>query len=190
MSKPIQAIATLLIANRGEIARRIIRSAHDMGIRCVAVYVDVDAAAPFVQDADEAVRLDASYLDAAAILSAAKATGADAIHPGYGFLSENADFAGQVVRAGLAWVELSTGQFDIVDVRWDERFGGRVDLSFVPQLGWIVHQFSLRWPIVSHRQVQTRTSTDKTVLRRYWLVTRVREWEGRLLGIGLADAGR
>jgi propionyl-CoA carboxylase alpha chain len=95
---------TLLVANRGEIARRIIRSAHAMGIRCVAVYVDSDADAPFVRDADEAVRLETSYLDAAAILEAARATGAAAVHPGYGFLSENAAFAAQVGDAGLVWV--------------------------------------------------------------------------------------
>jgi len=95
---------TLLIANRGEIARRIIRSAHDMGIGCVAVYVDADAQAPFVREADEAVHLTEGYLDGAAILEAAKATGAGAIHPGYGFLSENAAFCQQVMAAGLAWV--------------------------------------------------------------------------------------
>ncbi len=95
---------TLLVANRGEIARRVIRSAHDMGIRCVAVYVDADADAPFVADADEAVRLESGYLDGDAILEAAAATGAGAIHPGYGFLSENAGFAGRVATAGIAWV--------------------------------------------------------------------------------------
>ncbi len=98
------SITTLLIANRGEIARRVIRSAHDMGIHCVAVYVDADAQAPFVADADEAVRLPDSYLDAKSILEAAKTTGADAIHPGYGFLSENAGFARAVRAAGIAWV--------------------------------------------------------------------------------------
>ena len=98
------SFTTLLVANRGEIARRIIRSAHDMGIRCVAVYVDADADAPFVLDADEAVRLETAYLDAAAILEAARATGAGAVHPGYGFLSENADFAAQVSAAGMVWV--------------------------------------------------------------------------------------
>ena len=96
--------ATLLIANRGEIARRVIRSAQGMGIRCVAVYVDADSDAPFVQDADEAVRVETSYLDAAAMLEAAQATEADAVHPGYGFLSENADFATRVIQAGMAWV--------------------------------------------------------------------------------------
>jgi propionyl-CoA carboxylase alpha chain len=98
------SFTTLLVANRGEIARRIIRSAHDMGIRCVAIYVDADADAPFVQDADEAVRLDTSYLDAAAVLAAARSCAAGAVHPGYGFLSENADFAAQVAAAGMAWV--------------------------------------------------------------------------------------
>jgi len=98
------SFTTLLVANRGEIARRVIRSAHDMGIRCVAVYVDADADAPFVRDADEAVRLDTSYLDGEAVLAAAGATGAGAIHPGYGFLSENAAFAASVIDAGIAWV--------------------------------------------------------------------------------------
>jgi propionyl-CoA carboxylase alpha chain len=97
-------VDTLLVANRGEIARRVMRSAREMGIRCVAVCVDEDADAPFVRDADEAVRLPAGYLDGKAILEAAAASGAGAIHPGYGFLSENADFAADVVAAGLAWV--------------------------------------------------------------------------------------
>ena len=95
---------TLLIANRGEIARRIMRGAHEMGIRCVAVYVDADADAPFVREADEAVRLPGSYLDGKATLDAALAAGAGAIHPGYGFLSENAGFAKDVAAAGIAWV--------------------------------------------------------------------------------------
>ncbi|MDA8340865.1 MAG: carbamoyl-phosphate synthase L chain ATP-binding protein [Actinomycetota bacterium] len=96
--------SSLLIANRGEIARRVIRTARSMGIRCVAVYVDADATAPYVAEADEAVRLTTGYLDGAAILEAARASGAQAVHPGYGFLSENAGFATQVVAAGLTWV--------------------------------------------------------------------------------------
>ncbi len=95
---------TLLVANRGEIARRVMRSAHAMGIRCVAVFVDEDADAPFVAEADEAVRLPDSYLDGKAILEAARATGARAIHPGYGFLSENSGFAADAIAAGFAWV--------------------------------------------------------------------------------------
>ena len=93
------SFTTLLVANRGEIARRVMRSAHDMGIRCVAVYVDADADAPHVVEADEAVRLAEGYLDGKAILEAARATGARAIHPGYGFLSENASFAADVAAA-------------------------------------------------------------------------------------------
>ena len=94
----------LLIANRGEIACRVIRSAHDMGISCVAVYVDADADSPFVKMADEAIRLSDSYLNSKEIIQAALDTGAEAIHPGYGFLSENAKFSRDVLKAGLLWV--------------------------------------------------------------------------------------
>jgi 3-methylcrotonyl-CoA carboxylase alpha subunit len=102
-------ITSLLIANRGEIARRIIRTAHRLGVRTVAVYSDADARAPHVREADAAVRLGPgpateSYLRGDLVIAAAKATGADAIHPGYGFLSENADFAAAVVDAGLIFV--------------------------------------------------------------------------------------
>lgn len=96
--------STLLIANRGEIARRIIRAANEMGIRSAGVYTDADAGAPFIEECDEAIRLATGYLDGAAILEAAKLAGAEAIHPGYGFLSENAEFATQVQAAGLIWV--------------------------------------------------------------------------------------
>ncbi|MFC4292600.1 acetyl/propionyl/methylcrotonyl-CoA carboxylase subunit alpha [Sphingorhabdus arenilitoris] len=102
-------IASLLIANRGEIACRIIRTARAMGIRTVAVYSDADAKALHVRQADEAVHIGASparesYLVGEKIIAAAKATGAEAIHPGYGFLSENAEFAQAVIDAGLIWV--------------------------------------------------------------------------------------
>ena len=102
-------IGSLLVANRGEIARRVIRTAKRLGIRTVAVYSEADAGLPFVAEADEAVLLGPanpaqSYRNVEAILSAAKATGAQAIHPGYGFLSENADFARTVVEHGLVWV--------------------------------------------------------------------------------------
>jgi geranyl-CoA carboxylase alpha subunit len=99
----------LLVGNRGEIACRIIRTARAMGYRTVAVYSDADAAAPHVALADEAVRIGPppaaqSYLDIAALLDAARRTGADAVHPGYGFLSERADFAAAVAAAGLVFV--------------------------------------------------------------------------------------
>jgi propionyl-CoA carboxylase alpha chain len=96
--------STLLVANRGEIASRVFRTARAMGLRCVAVYADADADAPFVARADEAVRLSGGYLDGAAVVAAALATGADAIHPGYGFLAESAAFAAEVEAAGLIWV--------------------------------------------------------------------------------------
>jgi 3-methylcrotonyl-CoA carboxylase alpha subunit len=102
-------IKSLLIANRGEIACRIIRTAREMGIRTVAVYSDADAKALHVRQADAAVHIGPSparesYLVGDKIIAAAKASGADAIHPGYGFLSENADFAQGVIDAGLVWV--------------------------------------------------------------------------------------
>jgi propionyl-CoA carboxylase alpha chain len=100
----VRPIRRLLVANRGEIARRVFSTARDMGIEVVAVFAAADAAAPFVTDADEAMRLPGGYLDGAAIIAAAQLAGADAIHPGYGFLSENADFAAAVDAAGLTWV--------------------------------------------------------------------------------------
>lgn len=103
------SIRRLLIANRGEIARRIIRTAHRMGMATVAVYSDADAEALHVQEAGSAVALGGtlsadSYLRIDKLLAAAKTAGADAVHPGYGFLSENADFAQAVLDAGLTWV--------------------------------------------------------------------------------------
>lgn len=102
-------IKSLLIANRGEIACRVIRTARQLGIRTIAVYSDADAQALHVREADEAVHIGPSptresYLVGEKILAAAKQTGAEAIHPGYGFLSENAGFAQAVMDAGLVWV--------------------------------------------------------------------------------------
>ena len=103
------SIKRLLVANRGEIAVRIIRACKEWGISTVAVYSDGDRDAPFVTDADLAIALGGttaaeSYLDTEKILEAAKSTGADAVHPGYGFLSENAGFAQAVSDAGLTWI--------------------------------------------------------------------------------------
>ena len=112
----------LLIANRGEIACRIIRTAREMGIRTVAVYSDADAKALHVRSADEAVHIGPSpaaesYLVGDKIIAAAKQTGADAIHPGYGFLSENAAFAQKVIDAGLVWVGPKPASIDAMGLK-------------------------------------------------------------------------
>ena len=100
---------SVLVANRGEIARRVITTAHRMGIEAIAVYSEADAELPYVREADQAVLLGPppparSYLDVGAVLAAARETGAQAVHPGYGFLSENPEFAARVTADGLTWV--------------------------------------------------------------------------------------
>ena len=116
MSTVPTSIRTLLVANRGEVARRVFRTCRQLGIRTVAVYTPPDAGAPFVAEADAAVQLDGvrargsggvprkGYLDIDQILAAAEATRADAVHPGWGFLAENAPFAEACMNAGLIWV--------------------------------------------------------------------------------------
>ena len=121
-------IQRLLIANRGEIACRIIRSARELGIHTIAVHSEIDRSAPHVYDADEAVAID-SYLDIEAVIGAAKATGADAIHPGYGFLSERSAFAQAVEDAGLVLVGPSARVMEQMgrkdEARADRREGRR-----------------------------------------------------------------
>ena len=114
----------VLIANRGEIACRVIRSCHALGLKTVAVYSEADANSLHVASADEAVAIGPpaakdSYLVAAKIIAAAKSTGADAIHPGYGFLSENEDFATEVLEAGIKWI--GPGPRTIADMGDKER---------------------------------------------------------------------
>jgi len=96
----------LLVANRGEIARRVFATCRRLGIGTVAVYTDPDAAAPHVGEADARVRLEGTrgYLDPAQLIAAAHAAGADAIHPGYGFLSENARFAEQCEKCNIKFI--------------------------------------------------------------------------------------
>lgn len=107
--EPVEGFDTVLVANRGEIARRVIRTLRRLGIRSIAVYSDADADAPHVREADAAFRIGPaaaaqSYLDGGAILAAARDAGAQAIHPGYGFLSENAEFAAACADAGIAFI--------------------------------------------------------------------------------------
>ncbi len=113
------AFTKVLIANRGEIACRIMATAHDMGYRTVAVYSEADGGAPHVQMADQAVCIGPapvaeSYLNVAAILDAAARTGADAVHPGYGFLAENANFAQSCIDAGLTFIGPSPQAIDLM----------------------------------------------------------------------------
>jgi acetyl-CoA carboxylase biotin carboxylase subunit len=117
---------SLLVANRGEIARRVLRTASALGLRTVAVHSEADAGLPFVREADDAVLLGPappaeSYLDSARVIEAARRTRAEAIHPGYGFLAESAEFAQAVMDAGLIWVgpspESMTAMGDKVSAR-------------------------------------------------------------------------
>ena len=105
----VTPIKKILIANRGEIARRIMRTAHDMGISTVAIFADGDSSAPFVKEADTAISLEGRttaepYLDVDKVINACKRSGADAVHPGYGFLSENEDFAQAIIDAAIKWI--------------------------------------------------------------------------------------
>ena len=113
----VTPIRKILIANRGEIARRIIRTAKDMGIATVAIYSETDAFAPFVLEADTAIALTGTtpaetYLDTEHVLEACRVSGADALHPGYGFLSENTGFAQAVQSAGMIFIGPSTTAID------------------------------------------------------------------------------
>ena len=134
----MSAIRKLLIANRGEIALRIMRSAREMGIRTVAVFSEADRAAPHVRYADEAVCVGPppsaqSYLQMDVIIAAAQATGADAIHPGYGFLSENAAFARKVREAGLIFVGPSAESIEMMGSKIAAKQAARrMNLPLVP----------------------------------------------------------
>jgi propionyl-CoA carboxylase alpha chain len=134
-TRPIRRI---LVANRGEIARRVIRTAHRMGLQAVAIHSDPDAGAPFVRDADLAVAIGGrtsaeSYLVAEKVLDAARRSGADAIHPGYGFLSENPVFAQAVADAGLAWIGPTPDSMNAMALTVEAmRVGGAAGVPLVP----------------------------------------------------------
>jgi acetyl-CoA/propionyl-CoA carboxylase biotin carboxyl carrier protein len=135
---PSQTISKVLVANRGEIAVRVIRAAKDAGLASVAVYAEPDADAPHVRLADEAFALGGqtsaeSYLDFGKILDAAAKSGANAIHPGYGFLSENADFAQAVIDAGLIWIGPSPQAIrDLGDKVTARHIAARANAPLVP----------------------------------------------------------
>ncbi|MEV6153653.1 biotin carboxylase N-terminal domain-containing protein [Nonomuraea sp. NPDC052129] len=140
-------ITRLLVANRGEIARRVFRTCRSLGIETVAVFSDADAGSPHVAEADYAVRLPgakpaATYLDIERIVAACQAAGADAVHPGYGFLSENADFAQAVLDAGLVWVGPSPASIAAMGSKIEaKRLMGEAGVPVLPSLTGAVTEF-------------------------------------------------
>ncbi|HEY2429629.1 MAG TPA: biotin carboxylase N-terminal domain-containing protein, partial [Acidimicrobiales bacterium] len=137
----------LLVANRGEIARRVFRTARDMGLLTVAVYTDGDARSPHVTEADAAVRID-SYLDVSAVVDAARRAHADAVHPGYGFLSERGPAAHAVESAGITWVGPPAG---VIEALGDKlRAKDLMATAGVPLLpGAALGGDPARWPAVA-----------------------------------------
>ena len=146
-------ITRLLVANRAEIASRVFHTCRRLGIETVAVHSDADAALPFVREADQAVRLpgDApadTYLRGDVVLEAARASGADAIHPGYGFLSENADFARAVEAAGLVWVGPAPESI--------EQMGSKVESKLLMEEAGV--------PVLANHTAETATEADLPLL--------------------------
>ncbi|MDO3339951.1 acetyl/propionyl/methylcrotonyl-CoA carboxylase subunit alpha [Mycobacteroides abscessus] len=134
----VPSITSVLVANRGEIARRVFATCRKLGLGTVAVYSDADADSPHVSEADAAVHLPGTssaetYLRGELIIAAAKATGADAIHPGYGFLSENADFARAVADAGLTWIGPPVAAIESMGSKIESK--KLMDAAGVPVLG-------------------------------------------------------
>src|SRR6476619_2408048 len=146
-------IKRLLVANRGEIARRVFATCRRLGIETVAIHSDADAGLPFVREADAAYALPGSspaetYLRADLVLEAARRTGADAIHPGYGFLSENADFARAVIAAGLTWVGPAPASI--------EQMGSKVESKKLMDAAGV--------PVLTNHTVETASEADLPLL--------------------------
>ncbi|MFC6081622.1 acetyl-CoA carboxylase biotin carboxylase subunit [Sphaerisporangium aureirubrum] len=140
---------SVLVANRGEIARRVIRTVRAMGLRAVAVHSEADAELPFVAEADAAFALGPaapaqSYLDIARVLEACRATGAEAIHPGYGFLAENAAFARAVTEAGLVWIGPSPDAI--------ERMGDKINARNLMERAGVPVAAGTREPVAGQEQ--------------------------------------
>ena len=146
-------ITRLLVANRGEIARRVFRTCRDLGIETVAVHSDADAGMPFVRDADAAVHLPGNtpaetYLRGDLIIEAARKAGADAIHPGYGFLSENAAFARAVIEGGITWVGPAPDSI--------ERMGSKIESKKLMEAAGV--------PVLGNFTADTATEADLPLL--------------------------
>ncbi len=146
-------IQRVLVANRGEIARRVFATCRRLGIETVAVHSDADAELPFVREADAAVRLPGNsptdtYLRADLVLEAARRAGADAIHPGYGFLSENADFARAVIAAGITWVGPAPESI--------EQMGSKIESKKLMEAAGV--------PVLTNHSVETATDEDLPLL--------------------------
>ncbi|MCD4523873.1 ATP-grasp domain-containing protein [Nocardioides sp. cx-173] len=146
-------ISRVLVANRAEIASRVFRTCRDLGIETVAVHSDADAALPYVAEADHAVRLPGTapadtYLRADLVLDAARRTGADAVHPGYGFLSENADFARAVAAAGLTWIGPAPASI--------EQMGSKIESKKLMEAAGV--------PVLTNHSVDTATDADLPLL--------------------------
>ena len=142
-------IETLLVANRGEIARRIFRTAKSMGIVCIAIYTDADKNEPFVKEADKAIRLSTNYLDQKEIIDAAKRSNSDAIHPGYGFLSENASFAKATIEENIIWIGPSSEAIESMgDKITAKKIAQEADVPTLPSSDDLNDSSSIGFPLL------------------------------------------